>query len=155
MMTYWLPKDGSAEHFWQHEWRKHGTCVNTLATSCYSNSNYIPGMELVDYFQKAVDLFKRLDTYKTLASEGIIPSNDKKYSAAHIQRALSRTSGSNASFGCNGHRLNQIWYAFNIKGSLQTGEFIPATPGINGWPENCPTEGIQYLPKIGSKRSMK
>jgi ribonuclease T2 len=57
MNAYWLPNRGSSESFWQHEWNKHGTCVNTLAPSCYGDS-YTPGIEVVDFFVRTVELFK-------------------------------------------------------------------------------------------------
>lgn len=57
MNRYWLPDRGSAEHFWQHEWRKHGTCINTLSPRCYGDS-YREGDEVVDYFRRAVEVFK-------------------------------------------------------------------------------------------------
>jgi Ribonuclease T2 family len=57
MNSYWLPNSGSPESFWEHEWNKHGTCINTLAPSCYGDG-YQPGDEVVDFFNKAVDTFK-------------------------------------------------------------------------------------------------
>jgi hypothetical protein len=57
MRTYWLPDRGSAEHFWEHEWRKHGTCINTLAPGCYGD-DYREGDEVVDFFTRAVEIFK-------------------------------------------------------------------------------------------------
>jgi ribonuclease I len=57
MSTYWLPNRGSAEVFWQHEWNKHGTCVNTLARSCYGDG-YQAGDEVVDFMSRAVEVFK-------------------------------------------------------------------------------------------------
>lgn len=57
MNTYWLPNAGTAEHFWEHEWSKHGTCINTLAPSCYGDG-YEPGAEVVDFFNRAVEVFK-------------------------------------------------------------------------------------------------
>jgi ribonuclease T2 len=59
MNTYWLPDAGSAENFWEHEWRKHGTCINTLAPSCYGEG-YTAGDEVVDFFSRAVEIFKVL-----------------------------------------------------------------------------------------------
>lgn len=57
MREYWLPDRGSAEHFWEHEWRKHGTCMNTLAPACYGEG-YTDGDEVVDFFTRAVEIFK-------------------------------------------------------------------------------------------------
>jgi len=57
MEEYWQPNSGTLEHFWEHEWNKHGTCVNTLAPGCYGD-DYQPGDEVVDFFSKAVEIFK-------------------------------------------------------------------------------------------------
>jgi ribonuclease T2 len=57
MNSYWLPNSGSAESFWEHEWNKHGTCINTLSPSCYGD-DYQVGDEVVDFFAKAVETFK-------------------------------------------------------------------------------------------------
>ena len=57
MNTYWLPNSGTSETFWQHEWNKHGTCINTLAPSCYGDA-YTAGAEVVDFFTRAVAVFK-------------------------------------------------------------------------------------------------
>lgn len=62
MDKYWVDMNGDNESFWEHEWGKHGTCLNTIKPSCYSN--YQPQEEVGDFFQKVVDLFKGLDTYK-------------------------------------------------------------------------------------------
>lgn len=61
MNVYWKDYQGDDETFWEHEWAKHGTCISTLKPDCYTG--YTPQQEVVDYFQKAVDLFKGLDTY--------------------------------------------------------------------------------------------
>ncbi|TQS33887.1 hypothetical protein Golomagni_05754 [Golovinomyces magnicellulatus] len=148
MQTYWLPSHGSPDHFWDHEWNKHGTCMNTLAPSCYTAEHYRPGMEVVDYFQRAVDLFRSLDTYKTLASAGILPSNTKTYTKEQIEKALSHITGYAAVLSCHADQLNQAWYNFNVRGSLQNGEFLPTPPNTHGWAGNCPVTGIRYLPKL-------
>lgn len=62
MDKYWISDSGSNEEFWEHEWGKHGTCINTIKPSCYTS--YDPQEEVGDFFQKVVDLFKGLDTYK-------------------------------------------------------------------------------------------
>jgi ribonuclease T2 len=61
MNTYWVDINGNDESFWEHEWSKHGTCISTLKTSCYTG--YTAQEEVVDFFQKTVDLFKSLDSY--------------------------------------------------------------------------------------------
>lgn len=61
MNKYWVDRDGDNESFWEHEWAKHGTCISTLEPECYSS--YTPTQEVPDYFQKAVDLFKGVDSY--------------------------------------------------------------------------------------------
>jgi ribonuclease T2 len=62
MDTYWVSDDGTAESFWEHEWDKHGTCISTLETKCYTD--YETGDEVVDFFSKVVELFKELPTYQ-------------------------------------------------------------------------------------------
>lgn len=62
MNTFWKDYQGNDETFWEHEWGKHGTCISTMETSCYSD--YKPQAEVVDYFGIAVELFKGLDSFK-------------------------------------------------------------------------------------------
>jgi ribonuclease T2 len=66
MDKYWVDINGDNESFWEHEWSKHGTCINTIEPSCYTG--YESQEEVGDYFQKTVDLFKGLDTYKVRSS---------------------------------------------------------------------------------------
>jgi ribonuclease T2 len=145
MSEYWLPNRGSAESFWQHEWNKHGTCINTLSQSCYGES-YTPGIEVVDFFTRTVNLFKSLDTHAALAKEGIVPVTGKTYTNAQIQAALTKVTGMEVVLGCRRGELNQAWYYYNVKGSLQTGDFVPTGPVGTG-KGSCPRTGIRYLPK--------
>ncbi|KAH8599738.1 ribonuclease T2-like protein [Bisporella sp. PMI_857] len=118
----------------EHEWEKHGTCISTLKTSCYTS--YTSKQEVVDYFQTAVDLFKTLDSYAWLAAAGIVPSSTATYTSAAIQAALKKGFG------------YSIWYSYNVKGSVQSGTFIPVNP--SGTSSTCASSGIKYLPKSGS-----
>lgn len=62
MDEYWVDINGDNESFWGHEWSKHGTCINTISPDCYEG--YTAQEEVGDFFEKVVDLFKGLDTYK-------------------------------------------------------------------------------------------
>lgn len=66
MKEYWQSNDESSEDFWEHEWATHGTCINTIDPSCYTN--YTAGEEAADFFQQVVTLFKSLDTYQVCRS---------------------------------------------------------------------------------------
>lgn len=146
MKTYWKDYQGDDESFWEHEFDKHGTCMSTLDPSCYPK--YQPGQEAVDYFKRAVKLFKTLPSYDWLAKAGIVPSDTKTYTLAEIQAALTAHHGHNVIINCSGNKLNELWYHFNVRGSIQSGEYVPVDPV--GSPSTCPATGIKYLPKIFS-----
>ncbi|KAF2798235.1 ribonuclease M [Melanomma pulvis-pyrius CBS 109.77] len=146
MQTYWKDYQGDDETFWEHEWAKHGTCISTLEPDCYTNHK--PTEEVVDYFQKAVDLFKALPSYTWLAAAGITPSTTKTYTTAAIQAAITaKRPGVSVTLGCSSSALNEIWYHYDVRGSVQTGEFVAANP--DGTKSTCPSTGIKYLPKTG------
>ncbi|KAK3062586.1 hypothetical protein LTS18_003753, partial [Coniosporium uncinatum] len=46
---------------------------------------------------------------------------------------------------CRSGALDEIWYSYNVRGSIQTGQFVASNP--DGTKGNCPTSGIKYLPK--------
>jgi ribonuclease T2 len=145
MQTYWKDNKGDDEDFWSHEWDKHGTCISTLEPTCYSD--FQPNQEVVDYFKKTVELFKSLPSYDWLAEAGINPSDTETYSSADIQAALKAKHGNEVTIGCKDGQFNEIWYHYNVKGSVVTGEFVSAPP--DGTKSTCPDDGIQYLPKNG------
>jgi ribonuclease T2 len=122
------------------------TCINTLAPSCYGDT-YTPGVEVVDFFTRTVELFKTLDPYTALANAGITPSTEVKYTNQQIQDALTQVTGSAVVLGCSKGALNQAWYSFNVRGSVQTGTFVPTEPAGSGGEGTCPQTGIRYLPK--------
>jgi ribonuclease T2 len=165
MKTYWKDYQGNDETFWEHEWSKHGTCVSTYEPSCYTG--YQPTEEAADFFQKTVDLFKALpsydvcscyssasnprltDTTQWLKAASIVPSSSATYTSAEIQTALGKNrNGVEVTLGCKNGELNEIWYHYNVKGSIQTGEFVAAAP--DGGKSTCPATGVKYLPKSGS-----
>ncbi|KAL8940242.1 MAG: hypothetical protein Q9211_002372 [Gyalolechia sp. 1 TL-2023] len=144
MNTYWKDYQGDDESFWEHEWDKHGTCISTLEPSCYTD--YQPQEEVVAYFQKTVDLFKTLDSYAFLSAAGIVPSTTKTYTAAEISAALAKPRGVQVSIHCRNGEMDEIWYYYNVRGSVQTGDFVPSEP--DGSKSDCPATGIKYVPKV-------
>lgn len=145
MQTYWKndPNDGTDEEFWEHEWATHGTCISTLETSCYTN--YTAKQEAVDFFQTVVNLFKTLDTYSFLAAADITPSTTETYTSSAILSALQSSFGETVVIRCKSGALNAVYYFFDVQGSVQNGNFVPSPPV--GDSSNCPSTGIQYLPK--------
>ncbi|THV90922.1 ribonuclease T2 [Aureobasidium pullulans] len=143
METYWKDYQGDDESFWEHEWSKHGTCYSTLNPSCYTN--YSKEDELVDFLNTTITLFKSLPTYQWLANAGITPSSSKTYTNAQITTALKNKFGATPILSCTSGKLNQIEYAYNVRGSVANGKFIAVEPtGTSG---NCPKTGIKYVPK--------
>ncbi|RSL95219.1 Ribonuclease Trv [Fusarium ambrosium] len=140
---YWVSDNGDDESLWKHEWDKHGTCISTLEPDCYTG--YKTGAEAADYVKRTVSLFKTLPTYKWLSEAGIEPSDSKTYTASEIQDALEEQHGAQVTLGCSGKNLNEVWYHFNVQGSLQEGTFVPSDP--DGSKSSCPDSGIKYLPK--------
>lgn len=143
MNIYWKDYQGQDEQFWSHEWSKHGTCISTLATDCYTD--YTPQQEVVDFFNITTQLYQTLPTYTTLANAGIVPSNTVTYRAADIEAAIKAVHGYEVTIGCKNGAFDQVWYHYNVQGSIQTGTFIATSP--DGTKSTCPKNGIRYLPK--------
>ncbi|CAG8972130.1 hypothetical protein HYALB_00008135 [Hymenoscyphus albidus] len=143
MGKYWKDYQGNDESFWEHEWDKHGTCISTLEPSCYNG--YKGQEEVVDYFEKAVSLFAGLDTYAFLEAASIIPSTTATYTFTQIQDALTAAHGFPVTISCKGGALDEVWYHYNVRGNVQTGDFVPTSP--DGSKSSCPDNGIKYLPK--------
>ncbi|KAH8765832.1 ribonuclease-like protein T2, partial [Hyaloscypha finlandica] len=150
MNTYWVDINGDDESFWEHEWAKHGTCISTLKPSCYTG--YTPQEEIPDFFQKTVDLFKTLDSYTALANAGIVPSSSATYTSAQIKAALKSAYGFDVTIQCASGALDEIWYSYDVQGSVQTGLFVKAAPV--GQSSSCSSTGIKYLPKSGTPVSI-
>ncbi len=130
MNTYWKDVKGDDESFWDHEWEKHGTCISTLQPSCYTN--YVPQEEVVDFFTTTVNLFQTLPSYTWLSNAGIVPSSTATYTSAAIMAALKAPRGVDVVIRCqNTNELDEIWYFYDVKGSVQSGTFIPTPPGTH------------------------
>ena len=146
MKEYWTDYHGAEESFWEHEWGKHGTCMSTLNPPCYSN--YKGQEEVVDYFRRTVSLFQTLDTYSFLAAAGITPSATRNYTLESINTALRNApgrAGKNATVECSHGQLDEVYYPYNVIGTIAGGIFIPVDSSGAGT-TTCP-ESVQYLPK--------
>jgi len=123
-----------------------------LAPSCYGDL-HVPGIEVVDYFTRATALFRTLDTYFALEKAGVVPHNRRHYPLSDIQGALEKFSGGRVVLRCEGPRrdvLHEAWYVYFLRGSLQTGQFVPAQElGREGDAGNC-APWVRYLPKNGA-----
>jgi len=82
---------------------------------------------------------------QTLENAGIIPSTTATYTFAQIQDALASAHGFPVTISCSSGKLQEIWYHYNVLGSVQTGEFVPTSP--DGSKSNCPATGVRYVPK--------
>ncbi|PHH72574.1 hypothetical protein CDD80_4431 [Ophiocordyceps camponoti-rufipedis] len=143
MNRYWKDYKGDDDHLWEHEWSKHGTCVTTLDPSCFG-SGYRRGDDAIAYFDRAVELFKTLPTHDWLAAADIKPSFDDDYDLTDIQDTLAARHGAPVTLRCRGNALTEVWYHFNVKGSLQEGRFVAADP--DGPKGSCP-RSVRYIPK--------
>ena len=143
MGLYWKDFRGHDSSLWWHEWAKHGTCISTLEPTCYHD--YTLQEEVVDYFRSAVTVFQQRPSYKWLHDAGIVPSTSDTYAFYDIQSALVVQHGAPVTLRCRNGQLNEIWYHFDVKGSVQTGTFVATHP--DGTKSSCPMHGIRYLPK--------
>lgn len=143
MKTYWLNNAGSLESLWEHEYNKHGTCFNTLSTSCY-NSGYKTGEVAYDFYRKVVEVWQSRPTYDWLSDAGIVPSQDQTYALSDIEDALSQQHGAAVYVGCkDSNAINQIYYTYNVEGNILSGRYQSVDSLTSS---NCPSN-VRYLPK--------
>jgi len=74
-----------------------------------------------------------------------VPSTTAVYTFDQIQAALTAAHGFPVTISCSGGALDEIWYHFNVLGSVQLGEFVPTVP--DGSKSDCAATGIKYIPK--------
>ncbi|KAG0734786.1 hypothetical protein G6F60_010024 [Rhizopus arrhizus] len=112
MLTYWPSDQGDNNVFWSHEWSKHGTCVSTYDPDCYDN--YEDGEDIVDYFQKAMDLRSQYNVYNAFSSNGITPGGT--YTATEMQSAIENYFGAKAKIDCSSGTLSDVALYFYVRG---------------------------------------
>lgn len=149
MIKYWVNNEksnvpnGGSIALWEHEYNKHGTCMNTLLPECFTG-NYTRHENAVNFFKKRVELEKNLQTYDFLASEGIYPSLTKQYELDDVVSALAKHHGGPSVYvGCVNGSIDEIWYYHNLHGNVLTGDYKPIDSLTN---TTCP-EKVWYIPK--------
>nr|BAK32792.1 ribonuclease T2 [Umbelopsis isabellina] len=119
MKTYWPSDAESNNDFWSHEWSKHGTCVSTLAPTCYGSS-YTQYEDVTDYLTKVLALRAQYNLYTALANAKITPGGSYTYTA--MQNAIKAAFGVTAKIDCSSGTLSDIEINFNVKG---TSTYVP------------------------------
>lgn len=147
MDIYWKDYQGQDEQFWSHEWSKHGTCISTLDPNCYG-VEYVEMEEVVEYFERAVSLFKQLPTYEWLTSAGIVPSSTATYTLAQLQAVANANFGYDAIWNCVSGALNEVWWGYTTQGTIESGTFVAAGP--DGSKSTCPDTGIKWISKTAA-----
>lgn len=148
MQTYWVnnvksnvPGGGNIA-LWEHEFNKHGSCFNTIKPHCFTGF-YNRFENTVNFWQKAVEVWSKLDTYFFLESAGITPTLDRQYNLTDVQKALKKAHGGQAYIGCLNGAIDEIWYYYNVKGNILTGDYLPIDSTSNA---TCPDK-VWYIPK--------
>lgn len=144
MSSNWKNYDGDDSELWEHEFNKHATCINTIATKCYDGQGQ-DNQNVYDFFRITEELYSKYDSYKFLSDAGITPDSDNTYARNDIAAALlAGFGGKKVYFACDKKgALNQVWYFHHVKGSVLSQNFVQIDALSNG---NCP-EDIYFYPK--------
>ncbi|TKY85722.1 hypothetical protein EX895_005262 [Sporisorium graminicola] len=150
MNQFWLALNGNDGQLWSHEFNKHGTCVSTLAPSCYNDEltgkAYEKNEDIVDFFTTTVDLFEQYNVFEALQEAGITPSTTQRYTLDQLKAATSQKWGKEATFKCRNGALNEAWIYFHTSGRSTSAEaFVQTDPLTSN--NRCPSSGIRYVPK--------
>ncbi|KIW49332.1 hypothetical protein, variant [Exophiala xenobiotica] len=141
MNTYWINQGAPNTDFWAHEFSKHATCFSTFDVPCYG-PEYRQHEEVVDFFETAIQYYKRLPTWSWLSEAKITPSNSTQYTLSDIQGQLTKKYGATPYIGCSGPRYNtteagknstdtgrtvvsEVWYYSHVVGRPQEGNSLP------------------------------
>ncbi|KAF8307609.1 ribonuclease T2 [Clavulina sp. PMI_390] len=134
--------NGHPQKFWEHEWDHHGTCVNTLSPNCLPPGSP-RGTEAVYYFSQIATLFQNQTTYEWLARHNIIPSVNETFTLEQFTSAIQAEWGHIPALQCQNGAIFEIYYYYNLKGSMIDGEFVSIDAPNSG---NC-LGSFHYLPK--------
>ncbi|RKP05600.1 ribonuclease T2-like protein, partial [Thamnocephalis sphaerospora] len=123
MNEFWPSNSGKNTNFWQvhasatHEWGKHGTCLLTLAPSCYG-STYSANQEMLDYFSQTLALRRQYNLYRAFTDAGLRPGDratNERFNAAAV-KALGR----GVTLRCNNGQISEVLLYFTVRGHEYT-----------------------------------
>jgi ribonuclease T2 len=119
MNTYWPTKFDDNNGFWAHEWNKHGTCVTTLSSECFSqNSAYKPGMEVNNYFKQGLKLRQQFNLYSALKKNGVVATLDKSQwkTPSEISNIIQKEFGVGVQLKCQSGLIYEVVMYFAAQG---------------------------------------
>ena len=117
--------------------------MTTLSPSCFTSQNYTRFENVVNFYKKTVEIWSQLDTFEFLAAAGIYPTVSRKYKLSQVQEALQKAHGAEVYVGCLNNSISEIWYFYNLQGSILTGTYKPIDTTTN---TKCKDE-VWYIPK--------
>lgn len=91
LKEYWTNVEANTKpnSFWEHEWKKHGTCASIL-----------PQFDSVtNYFTKGLKLNKNYDLVTILESNGVVP-NTNGYTLQDVYNTIKNSTGKEPSIQC-------------------------------------------------------
>jgi len=74
--------------------------MSTVEPQCYTPDSYQPGMEVVPYFRKVVELRAKYDLYPALAKANIVPDDAKTYALNDVIAAVRSYFDVTVAFSC-------------------------------------------------------
>lgn len=102
---HWFSHWGSSERFRLTEWKKHGTCAQSIPRLA---SKY-------DYFKTSLDLTKELLIIEHLEQRNIRPSHNQSYEYAEVHEALQSASGGKKAYAnCFQYNGEAVITGFNF-----------------------------------------
>ncbi|KAI3406707.2 RBT7 [Candida oxycetoniae] len=148
MKRYWINtlksnvEDQASVALWEHEYNKHGTCMNTLNPECF-DSGYREHEQAVNFYKKVVEIWSQLDTFQFLAAVGIFPTVARQYKLSDVQNALSKAHGGEVYVGCLNGAIDEVWYYHNLQGNVLSGTYR----AIDSLTNSTCGEKVWYIPK--------
>ena len=136
MVANWksLKSGSSNDHFWSHEYTKHGTC----AIECPLMQNEF------SYFKSTLDSFKRLHIEQWLAAGGVVPSTTQIYPLQAFHDAIEKGFGYKVQIQCTRSNHHDYPIIAQINFCLSKQDLSPFN--CHSKDVRCTSSNIGYLP---------